>query len=388
MHNKAIVNAICANHRYEYFIVNHCFEVVQFSEDIVKYCDKDAFNTPNLILFDLVPELVGMEKDLVNILQNQTEDLFIPLVFKDPHYYINIRVHHGLDSQTLIVLFENITEMTKIQHDAQQINHENLLLFRQIEEKNKQLEEYNQEMQRLVEQEVVKNREKQQMIELQMRHAQMGEMIAMITHQWKQPLSVIHTLGTLLKVKFSLGKLTEEIFSNKMDNLLLQVTHMNQTVNDFQEFFTPSKLKSKFEIKETIASVVDLIDIEFSIQNITVVVKEKHKVYAYGYKNEYKQVILSILQNAKDALRSSTQKQKKITIEIQGGNNSSLVTIEDNAGGIPEEMVGHVFDQYVTSKEKGSGLGLYIAKSVIENNMQGKLWVKNNKIGAKFYIEV
>ena len=388
MYNKAIVNAICANHMYEYFIVNHSFEVVQFSEDIVKYCDKDIFNAPNLILFDLVPELVGMEEDLADILQNQKEDLFIPLVFKDPDYYINIRVHRGVDFQTLIILFENITEVIKIQHDSQQINHENLLLLTQIERKNKQLEAYNQEMQKLVKHEVAKNREKQQMVELQMRHAQMGEMIAMITHQWKQPLSAIHALGTLLKVKFALGKLTQKIFSEKMDNLLLQVTHMNQTVNDFQQFFTPSKVRSNFELNATISSVLSLIETEFSIHNIHIRFKKMPKIYLKGYENEYKQVILSILQNAKDALKVSKQKEKMITIETMQKNSYALVTIEDNAGGIPKEMLGHIFDQYVTSKEKGSGLGLYIAKSVIENNMQGKLWVENNKLGAKFYIEV
>jgi len=388
MYDKEIVKAICANHLYEYCIVNRHLEVLKYSDKISKYCDKEILKVPNLELFDIVPELVGMEKELALMFDQETEDLLIPMVFKMPNNYINIRVHPNRSFNTLIVLFENITSITQSQLQLRQANNNNLLLIDEIADKNRQLEVFNQEMQALVSIEVKKNLEKQHMLELQTRHAQMGEMIAMITHQWKQPLSVIQTLGTLLKIKYATGKLTQTLFTEKIDNLLAQATHLNQTVNDFQKFFTPSKKKVNFDMKETMTSVLALIEMEYSLENIKIILTKEISVSVYGYENEYKQVILSILQNAKDALIVSTQENKQISIHIDKRDNSSLVTIEDNAGGIPEEILESIFMQYVTTKEGGSGLGLHIAKSVIENNMQGKIWVENTKEGAKFYIEL
>jgi len=384
MYNKEIVNVICSNHLYEYFIVNCDFEVLKYSDNIMMYCEDVDLGKQNLNLFDMAPELVGMEKILNTMLEGKSEVLFIPLIFKVPEYYINLRVHYDRELNTLIVLFENITEMTKTQLHARQVHNENLLVLDKIADKNRQLEIFNQEMKRLVEEEVAKNLEKKYMMELQTRHAQMGEMIAMITHQWKQPLSVIQTLGTHLKMKYVLGKVDQKFFIEKIDNLLKQATHLNQTVNDFQKFFTPSKEKVLFDVNETIESVLSLIEMEYGLENIKIVLKEEAPVSVFGYANEYNQVLLAILQNAKDAFLQSKQKNRQITICIQSQNKRSLVTIEDNAGGIPEELIETIFNQYVTTKEKGSGLGLYIAKSVIEDNMQGKLWVENRKEGARF----
>jgi len=386
MYNKEIVKAICANHLYEYCIVNNHFEVIKYSDDVSRYCDDKILALEKIELFDLVPELVGMEKELSLMFDDSCEDLLIPLVFKEPNYYINIRVHPNRDFNSIIILFENITKSTQAQYELRQANNNNLLLIEEIADKNRQLKAFNKEMQALVQREVKKNLEKQHMLELQTRHAQMGEMIAMITHQWKQPLSVIQTLGTLLKIKYASGKLTPQLFTEKIDNLLNQATYLNQTVNDFQKFFTPSKKKVDFEMNKTIRSVLNLIEMEYALLNINILLKEESSVVVHGYENEYKQVILSILQNAKDALLSSHQEEKQITIHIKEKEGRSLVSIEDNAGGIPEAIFDDVFKQYVTTKKGGSGLGLHIAKTVIEVNMEGKLWVENIKDGASFFI--
>ena len=388
MYSKEIVNAIYMNHMYEYCIVNRNFEILKYSDKILKYCDESALKVAKPDLFDVAPELVGMDDELYAILEGVSKELHIPLVHKASDEYVNIHVYHSSQVDTFIVLFENITNVTKAQLHSQQIHNENLLLLGEIEEKNVQLEAFNHEMKRMVEEEVAKNMEKQHMIELQTRHAQMGEMMAMIIHQWKQPLSVIQTLGTLLKMKFERGTLTQTLFTEKIDNLLNQAVHMEHTVSDFQRFFTPSKEEVLFDIKETIFSVVHLVEMEYKLQNISITVTEDTEVSVYGYPNEYTQVILAILQNAKDALVSSKQLDKQITIRIQRHNGHSLVTIRDNAGGIPKEVMQNVFTQYMTTKENGTGLGLYIAKCVIENNMKGKLWVNNIDGGAEFSIRL
>ncbi len=386
MYSSEVVKAICSNHLYEYCIVSSSFEVLKCSDAISKYCEKEILTLDKIELFDMVPELVGMEEDLASILAGQLEELMIPMVFKAPKSYINIRVHPNKNFDTLIILFENITKQTMAQYELRQSNNNNLLLLEEIAYQNKQLETFNKEMHRLVDEAVAKNIEKQHMMELQTRHAQMGEMIAMITHQWKQPLSVIQTLGTLLKMKYESGKLTQETFRVKIDNLLKQANQLNQTVNDFQQFFSPSKKRVHFDMQKTLASVVSLIKMEYALENIEITLHKEVSVSIYGYENEYKQVVLSLLQNAKDALIVSSQSNKQIDINIQKKGKHSLVTIEDNAGGIPKEILEHIFTQYVSTKENGSGLGLYIAKTVIENNMQGKIWVENRTEGACFSI--
>lgn len=386
MYSNEVVKAICSNHLYEYCIVNSSFEVVKYSDTISKYCEKETLALEKIDLFGMVPELVGMEVDLTLMLSGQIEELMIPMVFKAPQNYINIYIQPNRSFDTLIILFENITKQTMAQYALQQANNNNLLLLDEIAYQNQELERFNTQMQKLVDEAVAKNIEKQHMMELQTRHAQMGEMIAMITHQWKQPLSVIQTLGTLLKMKYESGKLTQEVFREKIDNLLKQADHLDQTVNDFQQFFSPSKKRVHFDMQETLASVINLIKMEYALENIEITLTQKVPVSIYGYKNEYKQVVLSLLQNAKDALIASKQLNKQIDITIQKQDNRSLVTIKDTAGGIDKEILEHIFTQYVSTKENGSGLGLYIAKTVIENNMQGKIWVENQAEGACFFI--
>jgi len=391
MYDEEIVNAICTNHLYQYVIANSDFEVLRYSEDISKYCDERVLQSTDLSLFDLAPELVGTEDTLFAIAKGEEKKLHIPLIFKASEEYVNIHVHRGAVCGTLLVLFENITESTHSQHYLRQMNNENLLLLDEIEDKNRQLKVFNQEMQKLVDIEVAKNLEKQHVIELQTRHAQMGEMIAMITHQWKQPLSVIQTVCALLKIKYDLGKVTKPLFTEKIDNILTQTTYMNQTVNDFQKFFTPSKEKSLFNVKKTISSVLHLVEMEYALQNIEITLEGKDDVYIEGYANEYNQVVLAILHNAKDALTQKEERDtpRKISIEVNAtAQANSLVTISDTAGGIPEGLLEKIFTQYMTTKEKGSGLGLHIAKTVIEKNMGGKLEVVNKEKGACFSILV
>jgi len=362
MYDKEIVNVISTYHTYEYCIVNRDYKILKYSDSFSKYCACKSLHEGMADVFDVVPELVGMEEILQDIFSRILLEQCIPMVFKVPDFYVNICVYHGESSDTLIVLFEDITELTNTQQRLGQAHKENLLLLDEIKQNNKQLEAFNQEMQRLVTEEVSKNREKQQMLELQTRHAQMGEMIGMITHQWKQPLSTIQSLGTLLKIKYELGTLNKRIFDEKIDNLLTQVLHMNQTVDDFQRFFTPSKEQKLFDIKESISSVLKLVQMEYALDNINILVKEEAQVSILGYENQYKQVILAIIQNAKDALIISEQVNRQITIDIQIRGESSFVTINDNAGGIPEEIIKSVFTQYVTTKKVGLGLDSTLLK--------------------------
>ncbi len=386
--HKEIVDAICANHLYEYLIVNASYEVVGYSAQISRYCDILLTEDTLCDLFCAVPELVGMEEDLALLLEGKSSSLSLPLIFKAPDQYVNLYVHQGTLSETCIVLFENITEKTHAKQQAAQVHNENLLLLDEIADKNRRLQIFSQKMKALVDEEVAKNIEKQHMLELQTRHAQMGEMIALITHQWKQPLSVIQTVCANIKLKYELGNLPLDLVMNKIDTILKHTQQMNTTVVDFQKFFTPSKSKSKFHLNETIRSLIGLVKADYVHSNIVLKLEETDEVWVEGYPNEYNQVILSILQNAKETFVSNPSENMQIHIRISNQDGKSHVCISDNAGGIPLEILPKIFDQYETSKSHGSGLGLYIAKLVIEKNMGGKIWVENSKEGASFYIDV
>ena len=388
MYSEEIVDAICANHLYEYLVVNASYEIVAYSAEVSRYCDIPLGEDTPCDLFCAVPELVGMERDLAMLFEGRGGTLSLPLVFKPPHYYVNLCVHQGDVSKTCIVLFENITENIHAKQQATQVHNDNLLLLDEIADKNRRLQLFSQKMQTLVEEEVAKNAEKQHMLELQTRHAQMGEMIALITHQWKQPLSVIQTVCANIKLKHEMGRLSLDLLMEKIDNIQRQTQQMSTTVSDFQKFFTPSKSKSRFLLNKSIRSLTGLVKSDFLHANILLKLEEKDEVWIEGYPNEYKQVILSILQNAKEAFLSNPSENMHIEIEISMKNRKSHVRISDNAGGIPLEILDKIFDQYQTGKTDGSGLGLYIAKSVIERNMGGKIWAKNSDVGAVFFVVV
>ena len=393
MHTKEVLHAIYNNYLYEYFIINRNFEIVEYSDNASLYCVENSFMQCETDLFSAFPEFFCMEDELREAFYTEKPNFVIPFVFKVPDYYINIRLHGGKHStkdkgvyETIIILFENATEEARREHKALQSRNENALLLEEVAEKNAQLKIFNQEMERLVEEEVLKNMEKQRTIEIQSRHSQMGEMIGMITHQWKQPISVINTVCMLLKIKYEQGTLTNTTFNEKIGNILEQSKYLNQTIYDFQHFFNPSKKKKIFNVMDTMQSMLSLVGLGYTLQNIEILLEGDKDISIHGYPNEYSQVVLSLLQNAKDAFLLHPHIDMKIYVVVSTSNERSLVMIKDNAGGIPHDIIGQIFNLYSTTKEEGSGLGLHIAKNVVENNMGGKLTVKNGENGAEFSI--
>ncbi len=215
-----------------------------------------------------------------------------------------------------------------------------------------------------------KQEQKELMIQ-QSKLASMGEMIGNIAHQWRQPLTRLSYIFMNIE---ELADKNER--SKKAEEGTKQLEFMSQTIDDFRDFYAPNKAKEDFSILKETKNVLDMLNYE----NIEFIVKEDLTIL--NYKNEYKQVVLNILTNAKDALAEREIKEPKITIII----NKNIITIEDNAGGIEEENLQKIFEPYFTTKEKNSGIGLYMAKMIIEKNMGGELNVKNSDKGAVFEI--
>jgi signal transduction histidine kinase len=396
MHIQEILNAIYANHHYEYFVINSTLNIVEFSDRVFELCDVETVDCKDMQLFDVVPELHGLEYEIEKIFKGEQNEFKLSYVFKSPDQYVHINISpgrkrkspdkNGYIYETLIVLFENITNLAKIQQRIIQERNEKSLLLKTISEKNKQLEVFNKEIQRVVDEEIKKNLEKQKMVELQARYSQMGEMIGMITHQWKQPLNVISIVNYVLQQKILKQEYSEAFFVKKLDEISRQVQFMNQTIQDFQDFFNPSLEKTAFNVYETLMFAIELVKYEYEYHNIALVLEGSKEITAYGYSNEFNQVILALMKNAKDAFMAYPHDNMKITLIVDKVGERARIRVRDNAGGIPEDIIDRIFDLYVTTKKDGSGLGLNIAKNVIENNMDGELSVKNIEGGAEFTI--
>jgi len=396
MHIHEILNAIYANHHYEYFVIDSDLKIIEFSDRVFTLCDAEEIECNQMAVLDMVNELYGLEDEIEKIFKGEHSEFTLSYVFKAPDQYVHIHISPGRKStchredghmyETLIVLFENITEMARVQQRIVQERNEKSLLLKEISEKNEQLQLFNEEMQGLVDKEIKKNLEKQKMVELQARHSQMGEMIGMITHQWKQPMNVIGLIIIQLKLKLDMQDISKDILNEKLDEISKQIKFMDQTIHDFQDFFNPISEKIEFNVYETLMSVVELVKYEYEHHNIGLVIEGEKDIRVYGYPNEFNQVVLSLMKNARDAFMAHPHEDMRITLKIENRNGRACITVRDNAGGIPQDIIDRIFDLYMTTKESGSGLGLNIAKNVIENNMDGELRVRNVENGAEFTI--
>jgi len=261
-----------------------------------------------------------------------------------------------------------------------------IYFYRRQGKLKREIEKLNYILEDRIHQEVLKSIKQKQLLEQQTKMAQMGEMIGAIAHQWRQPLNTIFLGIQNLKYDYREGKLKEEDYINEfiIENKKI-INFMSKTIDDFRNFFRVDKEKIYFNIKETIEAVVTMLSAQFTQHNIEVVIVGNEFEY-YGLQSEYQQVILNILNNAKDILIEKEIENPKIYIKI----DNNRVTIEDNGGGVPIDMLDRIFEPYFTTKEqgKGTGMGLYMSKMIIEDNMCGKLSVTNGIYGAIFIIDL
>jgi len=252
------------------------------------------------------------------------------------------------------------------------------------------LTEFNEELELQVAQRTAELREKDQILLSQSRQAAMGEMLGNIAHQWRQPLNVLGLTIQQLLLIYDLGDFNREYLEKIVKSSMDLILHMSGTIDDFRNYFRPDKEKVEFRLSEVIADTLALIDAGFKKQRIgiAVVAKEDHAIN--GYRNEFTQVIINILNNARDAMTERGVDKPGVTITICSEGGHGVVTIADNAGGIPEEIIERIFDPYFTTKgpQGGTGVGLFMSKTIIEKNMGGRLSVRNTGDGAEFRIEV
>lgn len=227
---------------------------------------------------------------------------------------------------------------------------------------------------------------KDELMLLQSRHAAMGEMVGNIAHQWRQPLTTLGLIAQNLHIDFNDRKLSKENLENYTQQSQQLIQEMTTTIDDFRNFFRPNKEKHQFGLKQSVASALNLLGAAFTSHAIEVSIDVPEDLNAYGYPNEYSQVLLNILVNAKDAIVRQHPAHGRIDIRGYRDDGQAVLSVANNGGGIPEDVIDKIFDPYFTTKPDGSGVGLYISRIIIERNMEGSISARNTETGAEFTI--
>jgi len=249
-----------------------------------------------------------------------------------------------------------------------------------------ELEIYKNNLEQRVGHEVKLNQEKDTLLSEQSKLALMGEMIGAIAHQWRQPLNAISGNIQFLEDDFEDELIDEEYVEKFISKNMELISFMSNTIDDFRNFFRVNKEESIFSVRQKIIETLNILKSSIDSNKIDLVLNTQD-FNVKGMPTEFQQVILNIVNNAKDALVAKNISDKKIIIDI---SSSGTITVNDNANGVPKNILNRIFEPYYTTKEegKGTGIGLYMSKAIIEEHMNGKLSVSNNSLGALFEIKL
>lgn len=301
------------------------------------------------------------------------------------------------NGETLIVKWANIKlpngEIINIGLDiTQQRNYEISIREKALELKvaKSQLENLNSSLEKRIEDEIKKNTKQQHMIMQQNKLAQMGEMIENIAHQWRQPLAQINSSIILIDAILEKHNFKDTLVENKLTEIESLTSYMSKTISDFKNFFNPNKKKTIFNVEEAIQKANDVLKGLINSHHIQIETNIEKDLRINSYLGELQQVILIIINNSIDAFIHMNIHFPKILINAYTDNESLVIHIEDNALGINSDLLDKIFEPYFTTKHKaqGTGLGLYIAKMIVENSLLGLLSVENKRNGACFTIKI
>ena len=361
-------------------------------------------------------ELIGQNHNIVrhpDVPTSNFESLWKTILSKKPFkatvknlskngstVYLNTTITPILDEN------QNIIEFIAIRYDVtaevelkkslelkeKELEQLNLNLEQKVKEQTKQLKELNKTLEQRVQEEIKKNEEKQKLLFWQSRMASLGQMLANIAHQWRQPLTELNL--TLFNMKKACTQNNEK----KVDELYKEskslISNMSLTIEDFSNFFNPQKEKKSFEIKEAVNEALMVLRKVIELENIHIQIDVPINYKVIGVSNELSQVIINLIQNSKDAFIQNDITNRTIMITLKEkqilDKKYSLLEISDNAGGITKENIDKIFEPYFTTKHKsqGTGLGLFMSKMIIEKSLDGQLSHKNTKDGSIFTIKL
>ena len=335
-------------------------------------------------------------KDLIPILNKTIATIPASEVITIVNSWNNVKFQTSIDYTivwilTFVVFFSIIAFI----HRTVTLNILNKKLKYTVEEKTKELRYLNENLQITIDKKTKELLEKEAILNQQAKMAAMGEMIENIAHQWRQPLSVISTISSSLKIKKEMNILDDKEFYEALQSINRTSQHLSNTIDDFRNFFSPNKEMNKFYVSQLIKKSKDLIKSRFDKFNIKVI-EHIDDIEILSYQNELFQVILNLFSNSIDVLSSNEIEDKIIHIKIYQDENNLCIEFLDNGGGIKDEFINRVFEPYFTTKHKsqGTGIGLYMSLQIVTKHLNGEISVKNDTFihnnikyfGAKFTI--
>ncbi|NBC33807.1 MAG: PAS domain S-box protein [Alphaproteobacteria bacterium] len=265
-------------------------------------------------------------------------------------------------------------------------------LYRDVTEQRQAeaaLRSVNQELERRVEEMVARNREKDHLIIQQSRLAAMGEMIGHIAHQWRQPINALGLLLANLRDAYDYGELDTAYLDAQLQKGRQLIQRMSATIDDFRSFFSQGRENEPFRIVDAVRDAVSVMEASLVYHGIDVAIEADETLFAEGFRREFSQVILNILANAKDAIQNRTGEKGKVTVRISCQDHENCmgkIEIADNGEGVPVDILPRIFDPYFTTRPKGLGIGLHMARIIVEQKMGGRIDAYNAGQGAEISI--
>ena len=281
-----------------------------------------------------------------------------------------------------------------------------------LQEKTRQLEDLTRNLEKRVAEEIAVRIKNERMMIQQSKLAAMGEMVGAIAHQWRQPLNVVGLIVQRMEDVHAQGKMDKEYLEKMVERVMTQILRMSKTIDDFRNFYKPDKEKTVFDAMRAVGDVLSLVSAHLAADNIAYRLtchthgktfeNEADVVFCTekaveGFRNEFEHVILNLVNNARDAIieknaRGATGESERglLSFDFYSAHDKVIINVSDNGGGIPPEAMGSIFSPYFTTKDpaKGTGLGLYMSKVIVEDHMQGKLSAENAEKGAIFTVEL
>ncbi|HFU75993.1 MAG TPA: GHKL domain-containing protein [Arcobacter sp.] len=296
------------------------------------------------------------------------------------HHFSIVANKKTIDSKGNFIIVVSLSDITNEMNSQLELSHLNDNLENLIDLKTKELKDLNNSLEERIKKELEKNRAKDKQMIQQSRFAALGEMIGNIAHQWRQPLSAISSTASSVEMQMELGIADEKDIKKSYTDIKNYVAFLTQTIEDFRGFFQEDKEKTKFDIKTIINQSVSIISATYKDNNLTLDIDlPSGDLNSIGMPNELSQVFLNLLNNARDAIKEKDPKNRLVAIFSQQTEDEHIIYIQDNAGGIPEDILDKIFDPYFTTKHQsqGTGIGLYMSKEIIEKHMEGSITAYN-----------
>jgi len=269
------------------------------------------------------------------------------------------------------------------------IVYKNRRLDELVRQRTDELEAFNQKLQDEVDKAVEKNRTQEKILMQQAKMAEIGSMVESIAHQWRQPLNILGLSMTKLNLSLGLGINTQDT-EKTIEIVEQQMRYMSQTIDDFRNFFKQDRVQTRVNINNIVGEIETLLGPLLANKNIEFIRDIDPEITALVYSNELKQVLINIVNNGREAIEHSKKKEKKIIVSCVNDKHHCIISIEDTGGGVPLHIIDKIFDPYFTTKfeSQGTGIGLYMAKMIIEKHFLGKLGVHNTARGACFELRL